>query len=71
MLDRGLGEIRGLAIPVGCKREPMSLHERLVRTILRGRSDANGRFMDLRTLMRYLGFDQRVRGSHHVNDQSR
>lgn len=47
----------------------MSRHERLVRTILRGRSDANIRFGDLRGLMRYLGFAERVRGSHHLFDK--
>ena len=44
----------------------MSRHERLVRTILRGRSDANVRFDELRALMGYLGFEERVRGSHHL-----
>lgn len=44
----------------------MNRHERLLRTILGGRSDANIRFDDLRALMRHLGFDERIRGSHHV-----
>ena len=44
----------------------MNRHDRLLRTILGGRSDANVRFDDLRALMRYLGFDERIRGSHHV-----
>ena len=47
----------------------MGRHERMVRTILRGRSDANIRFDELRALMRYLGFDERVRGSHHLFDK--
>ena len=47
----------------------MSRHERLLRTILSGRSDANVRFAELRALMRYLGFEERVRGSHHVFDK--
>ena len=47
----------------------MSRHERLVRTILRGRSDANIRFRALCALMRYLGFQERVRGSHHLFDK--
>ena len=47
----------------------MSRHERLLQTILRGRSDANIRFDDLRALMRYLGFEERVRGSHHLFDK--
>lgn len=44
----------------------MSRHEQLLRTILDGRSDANIRFADLCALMRHLGFDERIRGSHHV-----
>ena len=44
----------------------MNRHDRLLRTILGGRSDANIRFGDLRALMQYLGFDERIRGSHHV-----
>ena len=44
----------------------MNRHERLLRTILGGRSDANIRFDDLRALMRHLGFDERIRGSYHV-----
>lgn len=41
-------------------------HDRLVRAILHGRSDANIRFSELRSLMLYLGFEERVRGSHHI-----
>ena len=44
----------------------MNRHERLLHTILRGRSDANIRFSDLRALMTYLGFAERIRGSHHI-----
>ena len=44
----------------------MNRHERLLQTILGGRSDANIRFSDLRALMEYLGFEERIRGSHHV-----
>lgn len=44
----------------------MNRHERLLRTILAGRSDANIRFTDLCALMRYLEFDERIRGSHHM-----
>ena len=47
----------------------MSRHERLVRTILRGQSDATIRFADLRGLMQYFGFEERVRGSHHLFDK--
>lgn len=44
----------------------MNRHERLLQTILGGRSDANIRFSEIRALMRSLGFDERVRGSHHI-----
>lgn len=44
----------------------MSRHERLLQTILLGRSDANIRFAELRSLLLRLGFDERVRGSHHI-----
>ena len=47
----------------------MSRHERHMRTILSGRSDANIRFDALRALLRYLGFEERVRGSHHLFDK--
>ena len=44
----------------------MNRHERLLQTILGGRSDANIRFSEIRVLMRSLGFDERIRGSHHI-----
>lgn len=44
----------------------MNRHERLLQTILGGRSDANIRFSEIRSLMRSLGFDERIRGSHHI-----
>lgn len=47
----------------------MNRHERLLRTVLQGRSDANIRFSDLRALMKHLGFTERVRGSHHLFDR--
>lgn len=47
----------------------MDRHERLRQTILGGRSDANIRFADLRALLIHLGFDERVRGSHHLFDK--
>ena len=44
----------------------MNRHERLLQRILRGKSDANIRFADLRALMLYLEFQEHVRGSHHI-----
>ena len=40
--------------------------ERLLHTILSGRSDANIRFDDLRNLLLRFGFIERIRGSHHI-----
>lgn len=40
--------------------------EKLVAKILRGASDANIGFDDLCDLLRKLGFQERVRGGHHV-----
>jgi hypothetical protein len=37
-----------------------------LRSVLSGRSDAAIRFDDLRNLLLSLGFDEKVRGSHHV-----
>ena len=37
-----------------------------MQRILEGRSDANIRFSDLCALLRRLGFDERIRGSHHI-----
>jgi len=39
---------------------------KLIWRILGGRSDANIAFSDLRGLLLHLGFEERVRGSHHV-----
>ena len=44
----------------------MSQHKKLLQRILGGRSDANIRFESLRTLLRNLGFIERVQGSHHI-----
>jgi hypothetical protein len=38
----------------------------LLTRILKGRSDAAIPFNELRTLLRRLGFGERVRGSHHI-----
>ena len=40
--------------------------DRLRDRILSGRSDANIRFSDLRRFLMRLGFEERVRGSHHI-----
>jgi hypothetical protein len=45
---------------------PMSQSDRLLLRILRGTSDANIPFEGLCQLLRRLGFDERIRGSHHI-----
>jgi len=40
--------------------------EELRQRILAGSSDANIRFDDLYNLLRWLGFAERIRGSHHI-----
>jgi virulence-associated protein VapD len=44
----------------------MKRHEKLLIQILRGTSDANISFADLRQLLIRLGFEERTRGSHHL-----
>lgn len=44
----------------------MGRYDKLLTQVLRGTSDANIAFDDLCQLLRYLGFDERVRGSHHI-----
>jgi len=44
----------------------MSKYEKLLSRIIEGQSDANVRFDELCELLRRLGFDERVRGSHHL-----
>ena len=44
----------------------MGKHEKLLRRILEGRSDANISFRDLCGLLRHLGFEERAKGSHHI-----
>ena len=44
----------------------MSRHEKLLLQILRGTSDANISFDGLRSLLVWLGFEERIRGGHHI-----
>ena len=44
----------------------MSKQEKILLTVLRGTSDANISFADLCLLLRHLGFDERIKGSHHI-----
>ena len=40
--------------------------EKILVRVLRGNSDANIAFRDIRQLLIHLGFDERTKGSHHI-----
>jgi hypothetical protein len=42
------------------------VHRRLLLQVLHGASDANIRFNELCLLLTDLGFQERIRGSHHI-----
>ncbi len=44
----------------------MGDHRKTLRRVLEGRSDANITFNDLCALLQNLGFEMRIRGSHHI-----
>jgi predicted RNA binding protein YcfA (HicA-like mRNA interferase family) len=44
----------------------MGKYEKLLTQILRGASDANIAFDDLCQLLKRLGFEERIRSSHHL-----
>ena len=44
----------------------MSKHVKLLIKILRGTSDKNIDFEELRNLLIRLGFEERIKGSHHI-----
>lgn len=44
----------------------MSKYEKLLIQILRGTSDANIPFDGLCTLLKHIGFTERIKGSHHI-----
>ena len=44
----------------------MTSPKKTLEKVLRGASDANIRFGDLRALLTSLGFGERIKGSHHI-----
>jgi predicted RNA binding protein YcfA (HicA-like mRNA interferase family) len=44
----------------------MSKFEKLIQKVLSGSSDKNVGFNDLCGLLEILGFDNRIKGSHHI-----
>ncbi len=44
----------------------MGKHDKIMEKILRGTSDANIAFDDIRGMLIHMGFEERIRGSHHI-----
>jgi hypothetical protein len=44
----------------------MATVQKILADILRGRSDANVGFNDLRRVLLWLGFEERTKGGHHM-----
>ena len=44
----------------------MSSFEKLYRKIIEGQSDKNISFQDICQFLKQLGFEMRIRGSHHI-----
>jgi hypothetical protein len=44
----------------------MSKFEKIIQKVLSGTSDRNIEFNDLCNLLETLGFDNRIKGSHHI-----
>ncbi|HBA83654.1 MAG TPA: toxin HicA [Verrucomicrobia bacterium] len=44
----------------------MGKYTKLVQTLLQGSSDANITFSELCRLLIKMGFDERIRGDHHI-----
>jgi len=44
-------------------------YETILGKVLKGTSDANIRFGDLRMVLTTLGFHERIKGSHHIFSQ--
>ena len=44
----------------------MAKYDKFFSRLLRGTSDANIAFEDLRHLLKRLGFAERIRGDHHI-----
>ena len=44
----------------------MSQYDKILSKILSGLSDKDIRFLELCNLLKYLGFEERIKGSHHI-----
>jgi len=48
------------------REERLVAAEKILEKILRGTSDGNIHFEGLRSVLKHLGFSERIRGSHHI-----
>ena len=48
----------------------MGKQEKVLWQVLKGTSDANIGFTDLCNLLAFLGFEERIKGSHHIYRKS-
>ncbi len=48
----------------------MSVIKKLFDKLMRGTSDAQIGFDELRSVLRHAGFDERIKGSHHIFSRS-
>jgi predicted RNA binding protein YcfA (HicA-like mRNA interferase family) len=48
----------------------MSRWAKVLTLVLRGTADQNIRFDEIVSLLRHLGFDLRIKGSHHIFSKS-
>lgn len=44
----------------------MGRYDKIISKILKGKSDNNISFLSLRQLLLHLGFEERIKGSHHI-----
>jgi len=44
----------------------MAKYDKIIRQVLDGLSDSNINFNDVRNLLISLGFEERIKGSHHI-----
>jgi hypothetical protein len=63
-----MGASRGFTKIEPCRTAyiTMSRFQKVLLTVLRGTGDANVTFADARYFLRRLGFQERIRGSHHI-----
>ncbi len=65
-IPKGLtGLWRGRLVP-DAGGSGMARADKTLQQVLFGRADANTAFADLRGLLRGLGFEERIRGDHHI-----